>query len=137
MSVHTGSKASIPASVRGLFTDMYSARNGRVCHAKGVHKKIVTLYLLWIIKKKPITGYSIMKLLREEQHPALAKASRIYPFLSYLEGEGLIRSKRIKKGRRESKEYSITQKGRLVLKVTNRLMSQMMWGEFLRDISKR
>lgn len=98
-------------------------------------KKIAAVFLLWAIDRKPITGYSLIKKLHEEHHP-VATPARIYPLLSHMEKEGLIHSKTLKKGKRESKEYSITPKGKLVIQTTRKILSRMLWGEFLRDISR-
>ena len=84
-----------------------------------------------------MTGYQLMKLLKEDHQESLSKPSKIYPFLVGLEKQGLLRSKILKKGKRESKQYSVTQKGKLVITTTKKLLSQMLWGEFLHEISGR
>lgn len=124
----------IPKSVKHIFPEPKSSKEA--AGAK-MHKKIAITYVLWIIEKKPMTGYQLMKLLRKEHHEAMAKPSKIYPFLVGLEKQGLLRSKILKKGKRESKQYTITPKGKLVITTTRKILSQMMWGDFLRDISRR
>lgn len=125
---------SIPPSVREFFPNPEDSEES--CHHK-MTKKIASTFILWLISKEPTTGYALIKKL-EVQHPgAMAHASRIYPVLVKMEGEGLLKSKTLKTGKRESKEYSITPKGKLLIKVTNKLLSRTIWGEFLRDISKK
>ena len=125
---------SIPPSMRKYFPDPEES------HKSSEHKmrnKIATTFVLWMIGKKPTTGYALIKKLGVEHPGAMAHASRIYPMLVHMEEEGLLKSKILKTGKRESKEYSITSKGKLLIKVTNKLLSKTIWGEFLRDISKK
>jgi DNA-binding PadR family transcriptional regulator len=126
-------RASIPPSIKKHFPSR--PPTGKAPHASAM-KKIVIPFLLWAISKKPVTGYSLIKKLGEDCHP-IATSARIYPLLVHMEKEGLIRSKTLKKGKRESKEYSITPKGKLVIQTTRKILSQMLWGEFLREISRR
>ncbi len=125
---------SIPPSLRSMFSGMCS---GRGESSNKIAKKMAMAFVLWIISRKPMSGYELMKLLEKEHHGPSAKPSRVYSLLPYMEKEGLIRSKILKKGKRESKQYSITPKGKLALKVTNKILSKRMWGEFLREISKK
>lgn len=125
--------AKIPKSIKHIFP---GPKDCKPSEAK-MHKKIAITYLLWILKKKPMTGYQLMKMFKEEHHEAMSKASRIYPLLVHLEEEGLLRSKILKKGKRESKQYTITPKGKLVITTTRKILSQVLWGEFLRDISRK
>jgi DNA-binding PadR family transcriptional regulator len=133
MPSHENPPASIPKPIRHAFP---GPGEGRPSEAR-VHRKIAAVYLIWIIERKPVTGYELMKMLREDPHHPMANASRIYPFLSSLEKKGLLRSRILKKGKRESKQYSITPKGKLVVSTTRKLLSRMLWGEFLQDISRR
>lgn len=125
---------SIPPSLRGTFSKL-SASGRR--HPEKIAKKMAMIFTLWLIARKPMTGYGLMKLLEKERHGPSAKPSRIYPFLAYMEGEGLLRSRILKKGRRESKQYSVTPKGKLLLRTANALLSKARFGEFLRDISRK
>ena len=125
--------SQIPKSIRHMFPEPGGCR---MPAGDKMHKKIATTYILWLIGRKPMTGYELMKLLETQHHKAMASPSRIYPLLLHLEKEGLIRSKILKKGKRESKQYSITQKGRLVIATTRKILSKMLWGEFLQDISR-
>jgi DNA-binding PadR family transcriptional regulator len=111
--------------------------SGRGKSSEKMYRKMAITFVLWIINKGPMTGYELMKLLEREHHGPSATASRVYPLLAFMEEEGLLRSKILKKGKRESKQYSVTAKGKLLLKVTNKILSKMMWGEFLREISRK
>jgi DNA-binding PadR family transcriptional regulator len=127
-------QASIPPSIKKHFPSR-PPTGGKMPPASAM-KKIVIPFLLWAISKKPITGYSLIKKLGEDCHP-ISTPARIYPLLVHMEKEGLVHSKTLKKGKRESKEYSITPKGKLVIQTTRKILSQMLWGEFLREISRR
>jgi DNA-binding PadR family transcriptional regulator len=126
--------AEIPKSIKHIFPD---PKEGKKKASAKMHKKIATTYILWIIEKEPMTGYQLMKKLKEDHQESLSKPSRIYPFLVNLETQGLLRSKILKKGKRESKQYTITPKGKLVISTSRKILSQMLWGEFLQDISRR
>lgn len=124
----------IPPSIRPMFEGLCS---GKGKSSESMSRKMAMTFVLWIMDKEPMSGYELMKLLEKEHHGPSATPSRIYPLLSYMEEEGLLRPKILKNGKRESKQYSVTAKGKLVLKVTNRILSKMIWGEFLRDISRK
>ncbi|MBD3390117.1 hypothetical protein GF415_04180 [Candidatus Micrarchaeota archaeon] len=126
--------SQIPKSIRDVFPDPEGCKKPSLVQ---MHKKVAMTYILWLIEQEPMTGYQLMKLLKEHHHRAMATPSRIYPLLSRLEVAGLLRAKTLKKGKRESKQYSITGKGRLVIKTTRKIISRMLWGKFLQDISKR
>jgi len=126
--------SQIPKSIKHMFPD---PKEGKKKAGAKMHKKIAITYVLWIIEKEPMTGYQLMKKLKEDHQESLSKPSRIYPFLVNLEKQGLLRSRILKKGKRESKQYTITPKGKLVITTTRKILSQMLWGEFLQDISRR
>ena len=125
---------SIPPSVRKYFP---GPEDTHTSSQQKMMKKIASTFVLWMISKEPTTGYALIKKLEAEHPGALAQASRLYPMLVHMEKEGLLRSRVLKTGKRESKEYSITPKGKLLIKVTNKLLSKTMWGEFLREISRK
>lgn len=126
--------SKVPDSIKDIFP---GPNECKMPSGAKMHKKIAMTFLLWLIGKKPMTGYQLMKLLESEHQKAMASPSRIYPFLAGLEKQGLLRSRILKKGKRESKQYSITKKGKLVVSTTRKILSKMLWGEFLQDISKR
>ena len=134
MHTHKEILESIPPSLRNYFPD--SAQDEKASH-QTMMKKMAVTFLLWMINKKPTTGYALIKQLEIEHPGGMAKASRMYPLLIDMEDEGLIKAKILKTGKRESKEYSITAKGKLLINITRKILSHCRWGEFLRDISKK
>ncbi len=134
MPTHEQILATIPPSLKTYFPN--PNEDEKTSH-QTMMKKMAVTFLLWIISKKPTTGYTLMKLLEAEHPGGMSKASRIYPLLAYMEEEGLVKSKILKTGKRESKEYSITAKGKLLINITRKVLAKTMWGEFLRDISKK
>jgi DNA-binding PadR family transcriptional regulator len=126
--------SDVPNSIKDIFP---GPKDCKMPSGARMHKKIAMTYLLWLMEKEPMTGYQLMKLLEKHHHKSMASPSRVYPFLAGLEKQGLLRSRILKKGKRESKQYSITPKGKLVITTTRRILSKMLWGEFLQDISKR
>ena len=134
MHAHKDIIKSIPLPLRKYFPGPDGCK--APTHQKMVKKMMLT-FLLWSINKEPITGYSLIKKMEKEHPGAMANASRMYPLLVHMEEEGLLKSKILKTGKRESKEYSVTPKGKLLLSITNKLLSKTTWGEFMRDISRK
>ncbi|WP_457754201.1 PadR family transcriptional regulator [Thermococcus sp.] len=75
------------------------------------HLKLLVLYLL---SKKPMHGYAVMKGLEEEFGIPAPSAGVIYPILFSLKRAGLIET--VGTGRREKKVYKITEDGMKYLK---------------------
>ncbi|MCX6768915.1 MAG: PadR family transcriptional regulator [Candidatus Micrarchaeota archaeon] len=98
-------------------------------------KKMGMLFVLWLIKKKPMKAYDAMKLVREDGMP-FATANRIYPLFSFMEKEGLVRGKRIAGDRRGGKEYFITVKGEGLLRACKKRFCGGLMGEYIRDMVK-
>ena len=70
--------------------------------------------LLSMLVRKSCTGYELKELLEVFWQ---AKHSQIYPLLANLEGEGLLTYERVEQSSKPDKKvYSITEKGRQVLK---------------------
>ncbi|MFX1278457.1 MAG: PadR family transcriptional regulator [Promethearchaeota archaeon] len=79
---------------------------------------ISMLILLALEKEKEANGYKLMKLISEDTFGEWRPTnSTIYPYLSNLTDRGLIHYKTRKQGERESKEYSLTMKGKKILKM--------------------
>lgn len=81
-----------------------------------IAKEKFAIFLLWMISKKEQHGYEMLKTLKEDAHLPSITASKIYPLLKYLLGKGLITQKKVMHGKRAKKVYSITAKGKEVLK---------------------
>lgn len=87
--------------------------------------------ILWLISRKPMSGYGIVKELKrltgQKFHSGV-----VYPLLYELEENKLIAGKWMQKGRRRIKHYSITKEG---MKLLNRLreLFEMPVKEILKD----
>jgi len=90
------------------------------------------LFVLWMIKRKEMHGYEIIKQLEHEGHPPLG-LNRIYPMLNHMLEEGLISQKERKTGKRVRKIYVITPMGRKMLLEEKKTFKGLV-GEFLREM---
>lgn len=81
-------------------------------------RSIAQPIILGLVSERPMYGYEIIKVVNERSNNAFEwKEGTLYPCLHRLEGFGLVRSKwsNSETGRRR-KYYSITRKGKAVLK---------------------
>ncbi len=77
----------------------------------------VSFLILLALEAEPANGYKLMKKISEDTYGAWRPTnSTMYPYLSNLSEKGLIQYDLKKTGERESKEYSLTIKGKGVLK---------------------
>lgn len=87
--------------------------------------------ILWLISRKPMSGYGIVKELKrltgQKFHSGV-----VYPLLYELEENKLIAGKWMQKGRRRIKHYSITKEGRELLNLIRELF-EMPVKEILKD----
>jgi len=83
----------------------HSARYAHPLIAKKVY-----LFLLWLIKRKEMHGYEIIKVLKNDGMHLMCP-SRLYPLLNSMLQEGLILQKEKRQGRRIKKVYMLTKKG--------------------------
>ena len=90
------------------------------------------LFILWIISKKELHGYEMIKMLRKEDMKS-ANASRLYPLLNKMHSEGLIFQKEKKQGKRIRKIYALTVKGRKKLSEGKKLFPPLIC-EFLKEM---
>jgi DNA-binding PadR family transcriptional regulator len=70
---------------------------------------LVKFYTILLLREGPKHGYDLMKGL-EERLDTKISTSQVYPFLSILEKNGLIRISKF--GEREKKFYDLTKKGK-------------------------
>ena len=78
----------------------------------------VSMLILLALEKEPANGYKLMKMISEDTFGEWRPTnSTMYPYLSNLTSRGLIQYEMKKTGKRESKEYSLTTKGRKILKM--------------------
>ncbi|MBU0526994.1 PadR family transcriptional regulator [Candidatus Micrarchaeota archaeon] len=87
-------------------------------------REIFSVLLLWLISKKEVHGYELMKMLDEDGGFALVASSKIYPLLAQLTKKGLISSKTRMQGKRARKSYSITSKGLLHIKKSKKCLHE-------------
>jgi DNA-binding PadR family transcriptional regulator len=73
---------------------------------------IMSAFLLWLISKKPVCGYEVIRVLRKEHGSNKVGPSHIYPVLAEMSRLGSIRAKKVASGKRVKKLYSITSSGR-------------------------
>jgi len=77
----------------------------------------ISMLILLALEKESANGYKLMKMISEDTFGEWRPTnSTMYPYLSNLTDKGLIHFKTKKHGQRESKEYSLTMKGRKILK---------------------
>ena len=78
----------------------------------------ISMLILLALEKESANGYKLMKKISEETFGEWRPTnSTMYPYLSNLTNRGLIQYEKKKTGQRESKEYSLTTKGKNVLKM--------------------
>lgn len=98
-----------------------------------IAKKTLSFMTLWMISKRDLSGYEIIKAFGKEGM-VIATASRMYPLLAQMEKAGIIRGKEKLKGRRKTKLYNITPKGREILSGASLWLRTGMRGRFFREM---
>ncbi|MEM2815841.1 MAG: PadR family transcriptional regulator [Candidatus Bathyarchaeia archaeon] len=88
--------------------------------------------ILWLLSRKSMSGYSIIKELKRLTGLNLAPGV-VYPLLYDLERKGLIEGRWIEKGRRRIKLYAITEAGKSLLSRV-RCLLEMPVKEVLKDL---
>jgi len=71
-----------------------------------------SIFLLWLISKKAVHGYDIIKALKAEPAMSEMSVSRIYPILAELSRKGLISCRTLMQGKRAKKLYRLTPLGK-------------------------
>ena len=103
---------------------------------KIVKKGGAKLFILFMLKKKPMHGYAIIKTLNEEAFFHFATPGRIYPLLREMEDAELVTGKVIKGDKRMVKEYRVTKKGKELLEAARTWFNTGLKGEFHRYMVK-
>ncbi len=75
-------------------------------------KELFTTFLLWMISKKEMHGYEIIKSMQSDGGFPAVTASKIYPMLASLSKRGLVSQKTEMHGRRPRKLYRLTARGK-------------------------
>jgi len=98
---------------------------------RGVIRNLSRLIILWILKQKSLSGYSVLKemqrITEQKFHPGI-----VYPLLYELEDEMFITGEWGRKRKRRIKSYTITEKGIELLNHLHRLFEFPM-KEILQD----
>ncbi len=97
---------------------------------KDIIKRVSRVFILWLILKKPRSGYEIIKILKKENKRI--GASSVYPILKELKKEKLVEIK--ENGARNKKIYSITKKGKKKIEDAKKKIKKGLKGEFLREM---
>ena len=85
-------------------------------------RKLVDALVLWIVSKKPVHGYEIIKKLLEHTGFQFSPGT-IYPLLYKLEDKGLIKGMWKQTGKRRGvKLYSLTENGEKLLREIKKLL---------------
>lgn len=90
-------------------------------------RNLSKLVILWSISRKTHSGYSIIKEMErvtgQSFHPGI-----VYPLLYKLEENGFISGECIQRGRKRTKYYSLTEKGRELLNHMGKLFELPLRG---------
>ncbi|MEM2908721.1 MAG: PadR family transcriptional regulator [Candidatus Bilamarchaeaceae archaeon] len=98
-------------------------------------KKNFFVFLLWLLSKKEMTGYDVIKTLsKEKEARGVVSAAVVYPALSSLLKAGLIRQKTVKAGRRIKKFYKTTEKGMREIKQFKDVFLTGLTRQFLEEM---
>ncbi|MCL4437379.1 MAG: PadR family transcriptional regulator [Thaumarchaeota archaeon] len=106
-----------------------------------MRKGYTKLVILTLLSKKPLTGYDIMKKIKEETLGVWTlTAGGVYPILKELEENRYIKGKWRSEGKRKKKNYEITDEGKQLLEVALKKQQQMaeaisnLFREFAHDM---
>ncbi|VVC03725.1 Transcriptional regulator PadR-like family protein [Candidatus Bilamarchaeum dharawalense] len=100
-------------------------------------KHMLSAFLLWLISKKPVHGYELIKKIEKDGGFHVITASKLYPILKVLTKQGLISQKKESQGQRVRKVYHITEKGSSVLKQIKKcLCVSALKRQFLREMTQ-
>ena len=106
-----------------------------------MRKGYTKLVILTLLNKEPLTGYDIMKKIKEETLGVWTlTAGGVYPILKELEENSYIAGQWKSEGQRKKKTYEITNEGKRLLEVALKKQQQMaeaisnLFREFARDM---
>ncbi len=107
-------------------------REGEV--GRYVVKKVVSLMILWLVKKKERTGYEIIAIFENAGLRHAASAARVYPLLGILEKAGFLSKKEAMQGKRRSYVYRITPEGKARMEYASKWLKGSLLGQFFREM---
>ncbi|MFH1785031.1 MAG: PadR family transcriptional regulator [Candidatus Micrarchaeota archaeon] len=103
---------------------------------KQMLKHMLSTFLLWLISKKPMHGYELIKTVEKDGGFKIVTASKVYPILKSLTRKGLIDHEKQAQGRRIKKIYHITDKGKMALKrIRMCLFESELKRQFLKEMT--
>jgi len=89
--------------------------------AARIIKKKAVVFLLWLLSKKEMHGYDVIKTLASETMTRISpKPAMIYPVLNSLCKKNLLSCRAIRDGKREKKLYKTTKKGEEYIKMAKK-----------------
>lgn len=88
---------------------------------------LLELQVLWMLGKKPLHGYALMRELSRIKRHAITQGT-LYPLLAKLLGKKLVRAKSENNGLKLRKTYSLTQKGRQIMEESCRQFVEVYSG---------
>ncbi|MFH1520185.1 MAG: PadR family transcriptional regulator [Candidatus Micrarchaeota archaeon] len=104
---------------------------------KQMLKHMLLSFLLWLISKKPIHGYELIKKIEDDGGFRIVTASKLYPILKLLTNQGFIAQKKESQGQRVRKVYHITTKGSDILKhMKNCICKSKLKRAFLKEMTR-
>ena len=119
-----------------MFIDPKLKITNRHFNEKAMNEKF-SIFLLWLLSKKERHGYEIIKIVKDSSPLASIAASRVYPLLAQLSKKGLISYKKELHGKRASKHYYLSSKGKLALQnIKKFIQSNKLVVNFMEDMLK-
>jgi len=102
---------------------------------KRIIKQHFFVFLLWLISKKEMHGYEVIKTLRSDNTLPSVAVSKIYPLLGELCRKGFISQRKVMQGKRARKAYRLTAKGRDALrKAKEHIRSSHLMLQFTKEM---
>jgi DNA-binding PadR family transcriptional regulator len=96
-------------------------------------KKFLAVFILWLLKKRKMHGYEIIKTLQKEgMHRATP--SNVYPILNNMEKRGYLEVEERMEGKRRKKYYRTSAKGRAVLMACKKWFARGLKKEFFKEM---
>lgn len=102
---------------------------------KRILKQHFFVFLLWLVSKKEMHGYEIIKTLKSDLTLPSVAVSKIYPLLGELCRKGFLSQRKVMHGKRARKAYHLTTKGKEALrKAKEHIRSSHLMLQFTREM---
>ncbi|MFH1222444.1 MAG: PadR family transcriptional regulator [Candidatus Micrarchaeota archaeon] len=104
--------------------------------ATAMMRKKSMVFLLWLLSKKEMHGYEIIKMLPHENAVQQnVTPAFLYPVLNAMQKQGLISCRKVKDGKRVKKLYKTTAKGLQQIKIVKeKFFKSGLMKEFIEDM---